>query len=79
MDEKIYQIAEQIVQLHRKSMRFICHWLKMCAAELCQKMNCHICLIMCWILLVMRKYWDYIKECVEDICIYILVHCIIDF
>lgn len=24
-------------------MRFICHWLKMCVAELCQKMNCHIC------------------------------------
>ena len=22
---------------------------------------------------MMRKYWDYIKECVEDVCIYILV------
>ena len=59
MDEKIYQI--------------IYHWVKMCAAEVRQKMNCHIYLIIYWILLVMKKYWDCIKECVEGICIYILV------
>ena len=59
MDEKIYQI--------------IYHWVKMCAAEVLQKMNCHIYLIIYWILLVMKKYWDCIKECVEGICIYILV------
>ena len=56
MDEKIYQI--------------IYHWVKMCAAEVRQKMNCHIYLIIYWILLVMKKYWDCIKECVEGICIY---------
>lgn len=43
-------------------MRFIYHWLKMCAAEACQKLNCHICLIIYWILLVMRKYWYCIKS-----------------
>ena len=42
----------------------------MCVVEVCQKMNCHICLIIYWILPVMRKYWDYIKECAESICIY---------
>ena len=31
-------------------------WLKMCAAELCQKMNCHICWSIYWILHVMKKY-----------------------
>ncbi len=36
MDEKIYQIAEQIVQLHQKPMRFICHWLKMYVIKLFQ-------------------------------------------
>ena len=54
-------------------MGFICHWLKIYVAEPCKKMNCHICLIIYWILLVMRNYWDYINECAESICIYILV------
>ncbi len=57
----------------KKPMRFICHWLKMCVIKLCQRMNYHICLIIYWILFVMRKYWDCIKECVEGICIDILI------
>ena len=56
MDERIYQIAEQIVEIHQKPMRFICRWLKMCVAEPCQRLNYHICLIIYWILHVMKKY-----------------------
>ena len=59
MDEKIYQI--------------ICHWVKMCAAEVRQKMNCHIYLIIYWILLVMKKYWDCTNGYVESIWTYIPV------
>lgn len=32
------------------------HWLMMCAVEQCQKMNYRICLIIYWILHVMKKY-----------------------
>lgn len=73
MDEKTYQIAERIVQLHRKAYEAYLPLIEDVCSRISQKMNCHICLIMYWILLVRRKYWDCIKECVEDICIYILV------
>ena len=56
MDERIYQIAEQIVEIHQKPMSYICRWLKMCAVELCQKMNCRVCWSIYWILHVMKKY-----------------------
>ena len=36
-------------------MRFICRWLKICVAELRQKMNYQICLIIYWTLHVMKK------------------------
>lgn len=58
--------------MHSKPMRFIYYSLKMCVAELCQKMNCHICWSIYWTLHVMKKYWNCIKGCVEDICMYIL-------
>ena len=45
----------------------------MCMAETCQEINCHICLIIYWTLYAMKKYWDCIKVCVEDICIYTLI------
>ena len=56
MDEDIYQIAEQIVQLHQKTYEVFCLWLKMCATEKYQKVNYHICQIVYWILCAIKKY-----------------------
>ena len=43
MDENSYQIAEQIVQLHQKAYAVYLPLVEDVRAELCQKMNCHIC------------------------------------
>ena len=53
-------------------MRFICHCLKMYAAELCLKMNLHLLdyLLYC---ACDEKNWDCVKGCVESVCIYIMV------
>ena len=43
----------------------------MCVVELCQRLNYRICLIIYWILHVMKKYWGCIKRCAENIYMYI--------
>ena len=58
-------------QLGRKIAVDLCRWLKTCVVEPCQRLNYHICLIIYWILRVMRKYWDYTRKCAEDIYMYI--------
>ena len=58
-------------QLGRKIAVDLCRWLKTCVVEPCQRLNYHICLIIYWILRVMRKYWDYTRKCPEDIYMYI--------
>ena len=73
MDEKIYQIAEQIVQLHQKAYEIYLPLVEDMCNRIVSEDNCYICLIIYWTLLMMRKYWDCIKGCVEDICMYILV------
>ncbi len=56
-----------------KHMIFIFRWLKMFVAGKSRRINYHICLIIYWILHVMKKSWDYIKKYVKNIYVHIQV------
>ena len=73
MDEGIFRIAEQIFQLKQKAYEVYLPLVEdVCNRIVSEDELAHL-LDYLLDLLVTRKYWDCIKECVEDICIYILV------
>lgn len=70
MEDSIFQIAEQINQLHKKVYNI---YLPLVDNEKYRKRNYPICLIICWTFPVMKKCWNYIKRCAEGISIFIRV------
>lgn len=73
MEESIFQIAEQIKQLHKKAYDIYLPLVDDVCRRKYRKWNYPICLIICWTLPVMKKCWSYIKRCSEGISILIRV------
>ena len=73
MDERIYQIAEQIVEIHQKAYEIYLQLVEdVCSRTVSEAELSHL-LDYLLDFACDEKYWDCIKGCVKNICIYTLI------
>ncbi|MEY8338589.1 hypothetical protein AALB16_11305 [Lachnospiraceae bacterium 62-35] len=71
MDERIYQIAEQIVEIHQKAYEVYLPLVEDVCSRIVSEAELSHLLDYLLDLHVMKKYWGCIKRCAENIYMYI--------